>query len=318
MLLREHVARGRVLPERAHVQRAVANVAAFHRVHAFLGADVVRVKHAEIPHLPVVRRATRGVGPQHEASVEEDFVAVILHDQITRERRLEAAQPRHDRVGKKLLRRGFQRPGRHRALGLNLPTRHAPESAELLNLKTPPLEPLAVSVRVLRQPVGLEPARQHGRPVAIPHAGVFAVPLVRQRLAGFGVQVPLRREHETGPGTGCEVPGPVQFVGPGEGDRVLASLDRRKPVDAILGESANREDLLLVVDRLLALLLAVLVAELAVLQPLNLHPRRVQRDQLIDRSRLPGHDLAVGHVVETGMQHQLASPLKRGLPPVRL
>ena len=197
-------------------------------------------------------------------------------------------------------------------------TRNSEQPPDLLKLIFASLQKLRVGVARLRQFVRLEPAREHRRLLRVGDAAMLAVPLARQRLAGLSVELPIGRKNKPGAGTGRKKASPVQLASPGECDSVFAFLYDRHTVDAVVRRAANVENLLLGVDRLLPLFLAILVPQAAVLDPLNLHPAGMQRHDLIDRTRRAGLQLRERVAPEPDVEHRLLSPLKRGLPCVRL
>ena len=63
---------------------------------------------------------------------------------------------------------------------------------------------------------------------------------------------------------------------------------------AVVARPAKVQNRLVAVDRLATTVFAVAVAETTVLGSLHLHAARVQRHQLIDRTRATAANLAVG------------------------
>ncbi len=154
--------------------------------------------------------------------------------------------------------------------------------------------------------------------MGVVRAAMLAVPVLGKLATGVGVELVFSREDEPRAGTGTEEPRPVNLARPCQGNRLAALLHHRDAMHAVIARAANVQNLLVGVDRLLALRLAVRVPQPAVLQRLHLHAARVQRHDLVNRTRRAGHKLAECVAPQADVHHHLLSPLKRGLPCVRL
>ena len=230
----------------------------------------------------------------------------MIAKQVTHHRRLDAAQERDDRVRHEL--DLGVRAARFKA---EQKSRDAEQPRDLAQLVTPQLDELRVGIRRLRNVVGLEPARENCGVVRVADAAVPPVPLRPECLAGLGVELAVGREDEAGASPGSEEPRAVNLAGPCQSDGVLALLDNADAVDAVVGRAANLEDERLVQNPLGAFVLAVLVAEFAVLDPLDLHAARVQR---LDLARLQFRERIAP---EVDVHDGLLSPFKTRLPAVR-
>jgi hypothetical protein len=141
---------------------------------------------------------------------------------------------------------------------------------------------------------------EHGRLVGVLWAAaVEVVPLLAKPLERLGLERLVVLDDRAGSSAVAEERRTVQFGGPRQADRVPHQGRGDVAVDAVRREATVGEDLVLPeVGRGRLLRLLVGVAELAVLEPLGLHPGRVERDQLIDRASPARLDLGVAHAPE--------------------
>ena len=188
----------------------------------------------------------------------------------------------------------------------------AEQPRDFLQLVAAQFNELAFGVARLRNVVGLESARKNCRVVRVADAAVPPVPLRAKCLAGLGVKLSFGREHEAGASTSREESRSVQFARAGQGDSVLAFLNNREAVHAVIGWAANLENLIVVVRSLGAFFFPILVAEVPVFNPLDLHAARVERNNL------PSLEFAESVAPQANVHHRLLTPLKTRLPAVWL
>ena len=195
--------------------------------------------------------------------------------------------------------------------------RHAERAAYLDHLILPSLKELGCLVAAGKL-FCLHAVGQDGSAERTIGAAVHPLPLLTQPLRRLGRDRVVTLQHDARSGPVAKVRGPVGLKGLSQTDGVLENLVGGDRPDAVFRGEPQGEDLILRVGRDLARRLFVLVPQPAILQPLRLHPRRVQGPQLRDRTSSTWPDLGVaGPVVQVHAGHPIAELLRR-LPRIRL
>ena len=284
---------------------------------------LIDVECAHVEELAGVLRLRLIVTCHQGIEVEADEERLVVHDEVAAAGHLDAATPRNERERDEVDGRLLDRVVAHVRHIAEEMARHAVDAAHLLDAESPRLKKLGGGVVDLLRPL-LESIRNDDGGEGVLRTLEHLVPLVfvpPQHLWLVGL---VGLKDGAAAGVVSEECRGVNLCRPGKADGLAGEGHRHITCHPIGREPANHKNLLLpildgvgvrVEERRRDL---VVVPQLAVRQPLDRHPRGVERLQLVDGAVRAGDDLAVGVAPEEQLRHGPLFPLKRRHPVVGL